>query len=400
MKYKVILFQPYLRRFFLNFGRSLQHGEFHNVSKPPKSKIGYQSLPNFEKEISRRKVHLIARLRRFLGIPNIRIRFDTTGDLYFTYGCLIITNKPYCVYIETGLALYNYDLGIAKNPIARILVSFLATRKNCKKLIFFSEASQKSFYSTAWYPKWIRENIRKKSIVIYPPAIEKKTSEPKKFTGSLKLLFPGTFYIKGGTEVVQAFERLRETHSNIALTIITALHMLRSEDMEHIRSVPGINILDAKLSEQEMIDIYNSHDILLLPTYREGFGLVLIEALAYGMPIIITDQYATIEMFSPKKKNGFVYPNHPLKDYNPETYQMLGKYYNPSDFYSDLFCLQRSRKMKPIEDFLVASVENFLQNPNLLEEYSRNSLALYHKKFDAKMISDQIESVFLEAIRR
>jgi glycosyltransferase involved in cell wall biosynthesis len=136
-----------------------------------------------------------------------------------------------------------------------------------------------------------------------------------------------------------------------------------------------------------------------LPTYREGFGLVLIEGLAYGMPLIITDQYATKEAVI-EGKNGFFFPNHPLKDYDPETYRLLGKYYNPSDFYRDLFRFQQEGKLKPVEDFLVTSIEKFLQDPNLLEEFSRNSLKLYAEKFDADKISDQIESVFLEAVKK
>ena len=399
MKYKVILFQPYLRRFFLNFGRNLKNGSFCNIAKPPKSPVGYHNLPSFEKEILRHKVNTITRLRRFFGVPNVRIRFDRAGDLYFTYGCLILTNKPYCVYIETGLALYNYDIGIAKNPLARFIVSLLTTQKNCKKLIFFSEASRKSFYSTVKYPKSVHESLEKKSVVIYPPAIEKKESIPKSFNGTLKLLFPGTFYIKGGIEVVHAYEKLKKYHTNVTLTIITAVHMLRAEDVEHMKTIPGLALLDAKLTEQEMIDIYHAHDILLLPTYREGFGLVLIEALAYGMPLIVTDQYATKEMVI-NGVNGFIYPNHPLKDYAPNTYALLGKYYNPRDFYPDLFRFQKEGKLKPVEDFVVSSVEKYLNNPSLLREHSINSLKLYEKKFDAKKMSDQIESVFLDALKK
>ena len=399
MPYKVILFQPYLRRFFLNFGRSLKYGSFSNISKPPKSPSGYQSLPTFEKEVQRRKVTTITKLRRFFGIPNVRLRYSDDGDVYFTYGCLLITNKPYCVYIETGLALYNYDLGIARNPIARLIVSYLTTRRNCSKLVFFSEASKTSFYSTIKYSKRVRKSIDRKSIVIYPPAIEKKESSPKSFNGSLKLLFPGTFYIKGGIEVINAYERLRKTHSNISLTVLTAVHMLRPEDVERMKTIPGLTLLDARLSEQQMIDIYSSHDILLLPTYREGFGLVLIEGLAYGMPLIITDQYATKEMVIPGK-NGFVFPDHPLKDYDPITYQMFGKYYNPADFYRDLFRFQKDGKMRPIEDFLIKSIETFLEHPEQLASFSRESIQLYREKFDAEKLSDQIETVFLDAVSK
>jgi len=397
-KYIIILLQPSLRKFVLNFGNKLKNFTFKNIF-PAQAGGGYNKLSDFEQEIKRCKTHWKNRLRRFLGIPNIRPYFKKKGDLLFTYACLILTNKPYCTYIETGLALYNYDIEIAKNPIARFLVSFLATRKNCKKLIFVSEASRKSFYSTIKYSGRKRIILEEKSIVIYPIPIEKKESPIKKFDGEIKLLFAGTFYIKGGMEIVKAFGQLSKKYSNAKLTILTAIHMIKKEDINYIKSINNLALLDAKLNEQQMIDIYQSHDIFLLPTFRDGFGLVLIEALAYGMPMIITDQYATGEMVV-DGYNGFIYPNHPLKDYNPETYELLGKYYNPRDFYSDLFKLQKEGKMKPVEDFIYNSMEKFILNPSLIEEFSKNSIELYNKKFHYQLISDKIESVFLEAIKK
>jgi|SRR3990167_106217 len=397
-KYEVILFQPYLRKFVLNFGKNLQHFSFSNIAHISISGGGYHKLPNFENEVLRVKTHWKNRLRRLLGIPNIRPYFKKRGDLLFTYGCLLLTFKPYCTYLETGLALYNYDLGIAKNPFAKFIVSFFATRSNCKRLIFVSEASKKSFFSTISYSTKFKALLEQKSTVVYPIPLENPNiTSPKRATKNLKLLFPGTFYMKGGMEVTHAYETLRKNYPTISLTIITAIHMLKKEDVNYIQSLPGLILQDATLNEEQMANMYRSHDILLLPTYREGFGLVLIEALSYGMPLVITDQYATKEMVM-EKFNGFIYPNHPLKDYNPQTYQMLGRYYNPKNFYKDLFMLQRSNQLKPIEDFLVSSVEQFLKNENLLEEYSKNSISLYNEKFKESKLSNEIEAIFSEAV--
>lgn len=397
-KFEVVLFQPYIRKFVLNFGQQLKQFTFCNIANTSITGGGYHVLPNFENELLRIKTHWKNQLRRLLGIPNIRPYFKKKGDLLFTYGCLLLTHKPYCTYIETGLALYNYDLGIAKNPIAKWLIIFLATRKNCKKLIFVSEASKKSFFSSVNYPKKISGILERKSTVIYPIPLEKPESISKKrFEGGLKLLFPGTFYMKGGMEVVRSYEKLRRKHGNVSLTVITAVHMLKKEDVEYIRTLPDLILQDANLNGEQMADMYRSHDILLLPTYREGFGLVLIEALSYGMPLVITDQYATTEM-AIEGYNGFIYPNHPLKDYDSETYEMLGKYYNPKDFYSDLFKFQHSNQLKPVEEFLMSSIEKFLQNKSLLEKYSMNSLALYNEKFHQGKLSEKIEGVFLEAL--
>lgn len=397
-KYKVILFQPYLRRFFLNFGRNLPHFEFRHIATPPKKGIGYQSLGTFEKEINRTKVTWFVVIRRLLGLPNVRIRLGREGDLFFTYGSLVIGREPYCTYIETGLALYNYDFKIARNPIARWVVMFLTTRDTCKRLIFFSRAAKKSFFSTVHYPDAVVRRLKAKSSIIYPIPIAKEITMPKKWSGTLRLLFAGTFYIKGGIEIIHAFERLHAKYPNVTLTIVTALHSMRQRDVMYIRSMPQVTLHDAKLSEMEMISMYQTHDVFVLPTYRDGFGLVLIEAMAYGMPVIITDQYATAEM-ARDGHNGYVYPNHPFKDYDPKTYQIFGRYNDLKSLYRDLLSAQQKGELRPIEIFIEKSVEKFLLKPNRLETFSRNALRLYAEKFDSDMMSQKLNSVFLSAIR-
>lgn len=395
MKPKVLLFQPYLRQHILNFGRRLKQVDFFWQQSKNK-KFSYATLPDFEREMKRRKDTWIIRLRRLIGVPNIRIKLTNKGDVLFTYGCFLFSNRPFITYLETGLAPFNYDVGIAKNPIARFIVALSLLSPQCKQLVFMSEASRRSFLASVSYPKWVKNIANRKSQVIYP-LVDTSAAEPKVWSGELKLLFAGLFYMKGGMELAHAFENIRKKNSNVSLTIITVLRMIRDDDLRYLESIPGLILIDATLNEQEMRQKYREHDIFVLPTFREGFGLVLIEALAHGMPIIVTDQYATAEMVI-DGENGFVYFNHPLKDYDPATFRMLGKYYSPADFYTDLFRYQKDGTLKPVESFIESSVEQFLKDPHLLERFSKASVDLYRQKFEAEKISDQIESVFLGAL--
>lgn len=395
MKQKIVLFQPYLRKHILNFGKYLKNFEFI-VRKPTSGNFYKSQLPSYEQEIHRVKTSRFNQLRRLLGLINVRVKFDSEADIFFTYGCLLLTNKPYCVYIENGVALYNYDLRIAKHPIARMLFAFLVRQKQCKRLIFMSEAGQKSFLASVDYSPRTADIVRKKSIQVYP-LIEGKSVDPKRHSGDLKLLFVGMFYIKGGMELAHAFETIVATRRDISLTIITPLHTIKESDQMYLRSIQGIDLLDATYNDEQMGEFYRNHDIFVLPTYRDGFGLVLVEAISWGMPIICTDQYATTEV-AIDDYNAFVYPNHPLKDYDAESFTLLGKYYNPQDFYRDLFRYQKDGSLEPVIDFLTVSIERFLKESSLLELYSKNSLALYKEKFSAQKISDQIEAVFLEAV--
>ncbi len=396
----VILFQPYLRVHILNFGKAVQNFRFVVESDRFASTKNFykKSMSSPEKEFSRSKVGWKNKIRRLFGILNVRPKCMKKGDVLFTYGCLLLTNKPYCTYIENGAALFNYDPFILKNPLAQLWFSFLIRLPQCKKLIFMSETAKKSLIATAHFSKSTRRIIEKKSVQIYPFVKAPVNIIPKQYNGSVKLLFTGIYYMKGGRELLNAFEKIRERYDNITLTIVTPLHMLLPEDRNRIESVSGTTLLDASFSPEEMENLYRTHDIFMFPTFRDTFGLVLIEAISFGMPIIATDQYAITEMAIPNH-NALIFPNHPLLDHNPETKEMHGKLYDAKTFYNVLFAAEREGKMKPLENFLFESISCFVEKPELLKQYSKNSLELYQKKFHENLISEKIERVFSEAAK-
>lgn len=397
-KYRVLLFQKYIRSFVTNFFYHLNKFELILEHKSESTNQLYKRLNNFNNEINRKKTTTFLKIRRFLGIPNVRIKFSNKGDLFFTYGCFVIGNKPYCIYSETGLSIFNYDRKIANNPIARLVASFLIRRKNLKKIIFLSKAAQQSFLSSAKYPLRTQAVFKEKSTFCYP-LMEAQNYSIKNYSGEVKLLFIGTFYIKGGAELVNAFERLREKHKNIHLSIITSLGVMQEKDIMRIKKIEGIQLFDAKFNKSELDEFYKNHDIFIMPTYRDGFGLVWIEALSHAMPIIGTNQYATGE-FCIDNYNGFMHPNHPLQDYNPETFEICGKYYNPKDFYKKLFQYQKEGRMKPMEDFIYNSVNKIILNPELINKFSQNSIKLFENKFHPRIISQRIESILLDAVEK
>jgi len=399
MKKKVLLFQPFLRVHILNFGEALKNFEYV-LERPPKlasSKTFYQKQAgSAELEFSRNKVTWVIRLRRALGLLNFRFKFTAKADLLFTYGCLLITNKPYCVYIENGVTLFNYDAAIARNPLARLLLACLVRLPQCKRLIFMSQTAYKSFLSSAKLSGATRRLVERKSTQIYPYVRRPDSVGPKVATKALRLLFTGVFYMKGGIETLNAFDRLRQSQRSITLTIITPLHLLRRRERERIERTADTTLLDAAFNREQMQRFYRQHDIFLFPTFRDTFGLVLIEALSLGLPIIAVDQYAVSEMVK-DSWNGFLHPDHPLTDYNRHSYEMYGRLYNAKDFYQALFAAQKAGKLRKIEDFLVESVSRYLVEPSLLTRHSKNSLALYRKLFDESVISRRIETVFTEA---
>ncbi len=94
---------------------------------------------------------------------------------------------------------------------------------------------------------------------------------------------------KGINELIDAFEKLLINETNSMLMMIGNFEgeeKLEQEKLnwaKHSKSVIFIsNVLDIER-------YYAALDVLVLPSYREGFGNVVIEAEAMGVPVIVSD---------------------------------------------------------------------------------------------------------------
>ena len=65
--------------------------------------------------------------------------------------------------------------------------------------------------------------------------------------------------------------------------------------IESARRVPGVKVF-GKLAQQELRQIYRDADVFVFPTFYDGFGMVLLEAMSSGLPVIATPNCAAPEL--------------------------------------------------------------------------------------------------------
>jgi len=61
------------------------------------------------------------------------------------------------------------------------------------------------------------------------------------------------------------------------------------------------------VSQSELFTKFGEYDALVLPTVFEGFGLVIVEAMAAGLPVITTPNSMGPEVIT-DDKNGYIVP--------------------------------------------------------------------------------------------
>jgi len=95
---------------------------------------------------------------------------------------------------------------------------------------------------------------------------------------------------KGVLELTEAWPEVVEAIPTAYLLIITAkLVSERSSELvseSRLRQLPNTVLLS---NRSDMPYLYNCMDLLVLPSYREGFSRVIVEASACGVPVVASD---------------------------------------------------------------------------------------------------------------
>jgi glycosyltransferase involved in cell wall biosynthesis len=60
----------------------------------------------------------------------------------------------------------------------------------------------------------------------------------------------------------------------------------------------NVRINKTALDIQDLVSLYYSHDVLIYPSFGEGFGFIPLQALATGMPVIFNTTWAPYRRFS------------------------------------------------------------------------------------------------------
>ena len=96
---------------------------------------------------------------------------------------------------------------------------------------------------------------------------------------------------KGINELIEAFCELQKKYDNFYLSLVGMIddtNPISEDNMREARNNPHI-LLTGNVPADQVYRYMSVFDVLTHPTYREGFGKVLQEAMGMSLPIITTD---------------------------------------------------------------------------------------------------------------
>ena len=113
---------------------------------------------------------------------------------------------------------------------------------------------------------------------------------------------------KGINELIGAFDGLSKVQTNVSLLLVGTEERLLDPISEKSSRIIKLNPKIFAIGQREDVKPYMAiSDVFVLPSYREGFGMVLIEAGAMGLPCIVTDINGCNEIIIPND-NGIIIP--------------------------------------------------------------------------------------------
>lgn len=123
----------------------------------------------------------------------------------------------------------------------------------------------------------------------FKPASDKRPLESGR-EGDFRFVYVGNAgRLKGLNVLCDAVRRLRQNGQRLALTLIGV------SDAAAIDSIDGINRI-GWISHDHLARELPQHDVLVLPSYFDSFGMVVAEAMACGLPVIVTENVGAKEM--------------------------------------------------------------------------------------------------------
>jgi len=309
-------------------------------------------------------------------------------DLIHAGQNLILNRKPWVVDFEHAASLLYNRRKNADNFMSRWLLKIYLSSKYCKKIMPWSIAARNSLASIIDI-----SDIEKKIEVVYPAMHE---VEFKKDTNTdndkTNLLFVGDDFIrKGGVETLKAFSILNRKY-DITLTIISHVPEYIIQEYKQFENIIIFDSLPRKLV---LSKYFPESDIFVLPTHFDTFGIVFLEAMAFGVPIVTLSGFATNEIIE-DGVNGFL-----INPYS-KSKQWFGKHYLPKhilDEWNKLIKISSKKEQERIVNDIVNKVSILIEDTSLRKRMGENAVKMITSgKFSIKERNKRLKYIYEEAL--
>ncbi|MDD4333341.1 MAG: glycosyltransferase family 4 protein [Patescibacteria group bacterium] len=281
--------------------------------------------PQYNKENASKGEDKIIRLKPWLKygngafLPQLFFRLKKFDAIFFHYpffgGAEIIWLYKKLLGKKQKLIIYYHMDTPGLSPVAKILsLPSLLIRNSlfkqadkiiCSSLDYIEHSDMKKFY-----------NKRKDKFMAIPFGIDinKFSPQDNKNNTLTKILFVGgldqAHYFKGIEILLAALGKIKTNDWELSIVGSGNLQPRYEQLAENLKIAKQIKFL-GKVSDNDLPRVYRETDFLVLPSINKGeaFGLVILEAMASGLPVIVSNLPGVRSVFENNKQGFLVEPS-------------------------------------------------------------------------------------------
>jgi len=325
------------------------------------------------------------KILNILPLPRMTHTKTDADIVHSTRGIIQVKQKrPWIIDLECGPIFTSFNWKAMQNPLIRKTIMAALTSKNCKKILPQSNAAKRTFIQAIGEKNY--EKIKNKVEVLYLSLRPCKKRRNNRKHGKVILSFVGrSFYGKGGPHLLKAYEILTKKYKNLE---INYKGDIPQEWMKFAKKLTGFKHVKGYLSREELFEkMYLSSDIYVMPTNKDNYGVVFLEAMSAGLPIVSTTSMTVPEIVK-DGKNGFLVKT----DLSHENY-----YDNPEDYEK-----RRKKVDWNIVSQLVEKLSMLIENKKLREKMGRVGRKMIEDKngkFSIEKRNKQLRKIYEECLK-
>lgn len=158
---------------------------------------------------------------------------------------------------------------------------------------------------------YINAGISPQKVITIPMGVDLKVFKPTQKSCSsekiIRFLFCGSLIERKGIDILlEAYQKIRKLGVLCELILIGGTNKSFSKLFSKTNYSENIIQL-GKLTQIEINPVLQNSDCLVLPSRHDSFGMVVLEALACGLPVIVSSMVGAKEAIC-ESKNGWVIP--------------------------------------------------------------------------------------------
>ena len=160
--------------------------------------------------------------------------------------------------------------------------------------------------SSTWAAgSFVRYGVPRDKVRVVPQFLDTERYAPppalRRHEGPLRLCFVGTITLrKGFPYLLEAIKPLGPGAADLEIAGSTGM---RSERQVFDRLRAGLNVV---VRPQDPVPVYHRSELLVFPSLSDGFAFAVAEAMACGLPVIVTDTTGAADWVTPE--SGWIVP--------------------------------------------------------------------------------------------